>query len=140
MKRVLALVMLIAGNCNCYAHECTQQDKAESLVDSLYTWSDISTFQKRYASCDEGSISEGVTESVVTLLSKKWSTVAELQALINRNPMLEPWVLEHINTTANDQDLESIVVSAQKKCPSDSQRLCKRIETAASQALQELSE
>jgi len=122
-----------------YGKPCSPEDaqSADALIDNLDSWEKIAeTFQK-FQQCDDGSIAEGNSEAVARLLVDKWQTLPQLSKLIKHNPILKRFVLNHIDTTLNTDDLEKIKTLSLTSCPQEHLTLCKDINTAAMGSIDE---
>jgi len=142
MRRLatLACLFLVATG-SAVAKDCSPADEeaADMATDYLTNWQAVRDSYARYRQCDDGSIAEGNSEAVVRLLVDKWNTIPELVALTKQNADFESWVLKHIDTTVNGEDLESIERNAKENCGDNRKKICSKISSAASQALQELT-
>ena len=134
-----ALFFLVALAATADARTCTGKDAevADAAIDHLDTWADVDSNFRKYGHCDDGSIAEGNSESVARLLVDKWKTLSQLEALIKRHPALKAYVLRHIDTTLNTDDLKRIVELSTSSCPEDSKPLCVSLKAAAVKASQQ---
>jgi len=107
---------------------------ADAELDGLDTWSKIRTAFQRYGQCDDGSIAEGNSEAVARLLVDQWTTLPTLAALVRRDRGLEGFVLRHIDTTLDPDDLERIKMLASSRCPAGIESLCSALSAAATRA------
>jgi hypothetical protein len=57
-----------------------------------------------------------------------------LQALIRQEPALRAFVLSHVNSTLDTDELERIKRNASESCPSDGASLCADLRQAADRA------
>lgn len=121
------------------ASECTKEkaQAAENAVDHLNSWAAVYDSYVRYSSCDEGSSGEGQSEAVIRLLADQWRTLPALDTLVKRQPAFEQWVLSHIDSTLDSDDLQKTEDNAKMQCPSGHAALCKKIAAAASEAINE---
>jgi hypothetical protein len=99
-------------------------------------WARINTAFSKYGHCDDGEIAEGYSEAIARLLIDHWKALPELDAQIKLKPPLESFVLRHINSTLDTDDLAKIVTLSTKSCPKGMSPLCKALVNAASQAEQ----
>jgi hypothetical protein len=118
------------------ARTCTPKDAeaADAAVDHLDNWGDIDNNFRKFGHCDDGSIAEGNSEGVARLLVDKWQTLPQLADLIKRHPRLKAYVLHHIDTTLNTDDLTRIVELATTACPAKGEPLCADLKKAAARA------
>ena len=136
----LACLFLLATG-SAVAKDCSPADEeaADMATDHLTSWQAVRDNYARYSQCDDGSIAEGNSEAVVRLLVDKWSTIPELDALTKQNASFEAWVLKHINTTADGEDLATIERNAKENCGDGSKKICAKVGDVAKQALQEMT-
>lgn len=113
----------------------TQADAADAMVDKLTDWEAVDAFYDAYRQCDDGSIAEGSSEAVARLLVDRWGTLPRLLSLAKDRPALRTFVLRHINTTLDTDDLNKIVHNAVDMCPKGATDWCSGIRGAAEQAL-----
>lgn len=134
---LLAAISLSASNA--IASECTLKDAeaAEQAADHLTSWQAMSDNFTHYRQCDGGSIAEGNSEAVIRLLVDKWKTLHELSLLTRQNAAFETWVLSHIDSTLDSDDLQTTVKLATSQCPASESTLCQKIVKAAQAAIHE---
>jgi len=113
-------------------------DIADKALFRSKTWSDLRRWFEQFPDCDDGYISEGVSEYVTRFLAKRWSELPTLVREIKRNAQFERFVLDHIDATAAYDNLKAIVDSATKRCPSDTKSLCESIADSAREAVAEV--
>jgi hypothetical protein len=117
-------------------HSCSPKDAeaADAAVDRLDSWKKIDWAFRKYGHCDDGSIAEGNSEAVARLLVDQWDTLPALLTLVKRDPELKQFVLRHVDTTLDTDDLEKIEELAASNCPGGATLLCKELRTAAVRA------
>ncbi|NJQ20386.1 hypothetical protein HCO69_12185 [Pantoea sp. LS15] len=133
-------IMLVISNGAC-ANDCTsvkEMDKADNTASAIQGWQGVYSFYKNYSQCDDGYIAEEVSATVVELLANKWNSTPQLILISDTDNAFNTWILNHINTTTNDRDLQKVMNNARELCPENNQPFCKKIENAAQAALQEL--
>lgn len=113
-----------------------QADVASDLVDHLDSWRSVAAYFKSYRQCDEGSIAEGSSEAVARLLVDHWNTLPKLQQQIESDSALRSFVVAHINSTLDTDDLQKIAEYAATSCPAGLVSLCGALGDAAKGALQ----
>ena len=69
-------------------------------------------------------------------MSKYWDRFDELVSLTKHDPSFQNFVLNHIDATANPDDLSLLLKNVRKRRPSTSAPFCKEIEKAALSALE----
>jgi hypothetical protein len=110
------------------------EQAAQAAAVTLTDWSGVRSFFELYENCDDGGVADDVTQAVVTLLATRWDEVPRLAALIHQDAKFGAFVLSHIDTTADTDDLIEIRTLAAKKCRPDLQSLCNEIGQAALRA------
>lgn len=121
-----------------HAKVCSEREAtaADAMVDHPGSWANVNTTFTKYGHCDDGEIAEGNSEAVARLLVDHWDTLPQLAALIKRNPRLKAFVLRHIDTTLDTDDLTKIATLTASSCPAGMNALCRELGDAASKASQ----
>lgn len=123
------------------ATACTNAKAEEALdtVDTLHDWVSIHHFYQQYAACDEGGIAEGSAEAVARLLVDRWdqATIGKLDSLSREDTAFRAFVVDHVNTTLDSDDLAAIAQHASTACPADAGVLCRALGSAAAKSLDE---
>lgn len=112
--------------------------KADPALQSLKTWSDLHAWHKKFPKCDDGYFAEGLSEFVVASLAKRWETLQLLKTETIADNKFEAFVLKHIDSTTDEEDLALVAKNAKSKCPSKLGAFCKRIAKKAQMALKEI--
>ena len=135
----VAILILSAVACatNSHVDPAADFDQADQAMSRLDTWHDLSTWQKRFGRHDHGYIAEGISDFVVQKLAKDWGSLPELADQLERNPMLLPLVIRHIDATTSWDDLKQIVAFASANHNARFQVLCEQIGTEATAALRD---
>lgn len=130
-------VVLATCSLNAQAQQCSayQAERAQAAVDQLASWRGLDEARKRFGQCDDGGIAEGFSEAVARLLVDRWTTLGELQSLTRHDGHLLRFVLKHIDSTLDTDDLARIEELARTKCPSMQGATCHAIARAARRAL-----
>lgn len=126
-----------------YAADCStveDMNTADTVSSSIKDWSDVNSFFHKFKECDDGYIAEGLSVIIPQILAENWNTAPQLKTMTEKDKTFDAWILTHVNTTSDPIDLELIIKNSNEKCANNSQVFCKKIENAASQALQELKE
>ena len=135
----IGLVIMLAVSASAQAKRCTakEADAASAVVDQLDTWAKVERAFKKYRHCDDGSIAEGFSEAVARLLVDRWNTLPVLAQLAKTDPGLSRFVVRHIDTTLNTDDLEKIRDLSSRSCPAGSAALCTALHRATERAIRE---
>lgn len=131
------LCLLVAGSV--MAKDCSPSDAeaADLAVDHLNNWHEVYENVNQYSQCDDGSIAEGNSEAVIRLLVDKWNTLPELNTLVKKKPAFGEWVLNHVDSTLDSDDLQKAAHLATSQCPTTATMLCQQIVRAATQAAED---
>lgn len=141
MKTAFMAIMFLS--CGAHATGCEtvkEMDAADAAISEIHDWSGVNAFYRQLRQCDDGYISEGVSDAVARLLALKWSDVGQLVQVADKDEKFEIWVLSHVDSTVNDDDLNLIIKKAKDECTEKNRTFCKKIESAARLALQEQKE
>jgi hypothetical protein len=130
------LALGLSGACHAHAKTCSPKDAeaADAAVDQLDSWTKVEHAFKKYGHCDDGSIAEGNSEAVARLLVDHWTMLPLLAERVKRDPALKRFVLRHIDTTLDTDDLGKIVAFASSRCPKGVGSLCSELRKAAARA------
>ena len=134
----MALSMVFTASVAVADDVCWQ--KADPALGALRTWSDLHAWNKNYPKCDDGYFAEGLSEFVVASFAKRWETLHLLEAEIIADNKFEEFVLKHIDSTTDGDDLAVVIRNAKTKCPATLGAFCKRIAEKARMALKEIEE
>ncbi|MDY1037892.1 hypothetical protein [Lelliottia sp. CFBP8978] len=138
MKSIFLLLVLIIISGSVYAEECSDEDfNAADATIPLQTWNDVASFFNKFKQCDEGYLAEGVSTAVSVLLARHWEDFPQLLQVEKNNPDFEKWMLKHINTTANGEDIELIIKNSSMRCPQGETLICNKIGQSAKQVIKE---
>lgn len=136
--RLVSATLLAACTFSVQAQQCSahQAERAQAAVDHLDSWRGLEAARRRFGQCDDGAIAEGFSEAVARLLVDRWMTLGELLSLTRHNAQLKTFVLKHIDSTLDTDDLARIEELARLKCPATQQATCREIARAAYRARQ----
>ncbi|AUP76539.1 hypothetical protein CWS02_10855 [Enterobacter sp. EA-1] len=70
-------------------------------------------------------------------MAEHWNTLPDLGIQISKNPALKKYVLRHIDSTLDTNDLDKIQNYASHLCPAKQEELCGEIKVEAEKAVQE---
>jgi hypothetical protein len=142
--RALAVLLAILVSLAMAPHTGSAADRCMNTADKLLfkakSWSDLRKWFDIYADCDDGDLAEGVSNYVAVSLAQHWRDLPKLERQIEKNSRFEAFVIRHIDSTDDLDDLAGIVDNATKRCPSHSTALCASLANAARKALEEPTE
>lgn len=124
-----------------YAKDCGVSDEQFlKQLSKMKDWQSIySVFKINLPACpDDGFYAEGYSDVVVVALSKRWSDLGTLQALMARDAEFREFVYKHIDATTDEKDLGRVLRNARTRCPIKAKRLCEEIAVRAKRAIAEL--
>lgn len=132
----IVLAFVLVGACGAHAKTCSPEDAeaADAAVDNLDSWMKIASVFKKYRHCDDGSIAEGNSEAVARLLVDQWPTLPVLATLGKHDPAFKRFVLHHVDSTLDSDDLGKISALASSQCPTGAASLCSELLMAAARA------
>ncbi len=134
---ILVSILLTGGHSSAQWAGCPDVAQFVKEIDpATKTWKDLYRFFKTYPGCDDGVYGEGYSDFVSQSLSKYWNRLNELSSLIKKDPSFEDFVLNHINATADPQDIKAMLNNARTKCSVNHKAICTKIENAALSVLQ----
>jgi hypothetical protein len=110
---------------------------ADTLLFKVKSWADLHRWFRDYADCDDGNLADDVSEYVTSSLAKDWKDFPRLEQEIKHEPRFKEFVLHHIDTTTDTDDLEAVRRNATERCPAGSADLCASIAGAAQSTLKE---
>jgi hypothetical protein len=108
---------------------------ATSALSKLKNWAELHAYFTDFAACDDGGAADELTEKVVRLLVDRWDDTNILASEAQNDPKFLKFVVLHIDSTADTDDLDKIRANAAKHCPASLDALCKQIGSAARNAL-----
>lgn len=143
MRKCLQVLLLLAALSEARAapfeqqRRCTPQEatEADAMADRLDSWAKVDSAIRRYGHCDDGSIAEGNSEAVARLLVDQWASLPALVRLAKTSPGLRTFILRHVDSTVDTDDLERITWLATNSCPNVASALCRDLKLSASRAL-----
>ena len=113
--------------------DCNAADRA---WDDVRTWYEVRLWFEKYApACDDGSIAEGLSDKIVVRLAWQWESVAQLRKELDGHRAFRKFVLRHIDSTTNYDDLRKLRDNAKHRCPDGEAALCKAIVVQTDRAL-----
>jgi hypothetical protein len=134
---LLVLLVIAIGPMTVPSQErsCSEHDamEAEDTVTNLRNWEDVYRSFKQFGHCDNGTIADGYSASVVRLLSDHWDQLGDLNKLSSDRKFLA-FVIKHIDATVDEHELRNVIINSEKNCPKSAKMLCSLIEKAAKKA------
>jgi hypothetical protein len=118
---------------------CPEQTamQAEKAVAAARDWKSLHGVYRRYRQCDDGSIAEGFTESVMRVLVDKWSTLNDFSMLAKKDKVFADFVYRHIDESAGKADLLKVLENVKTNC-GVGKDVCNRIRGSAESAIKAL--
>ncbi|HEX5484434.1 MAG TPA: hypothetical protein VFX23_00415 [Limnobacter sp.] len=108
---------------------------ADTALEKVRNWEDVHRWYVKFGICDDGYLSEGLSDTIGGLMIQNWSKIGEFAATAHRNPQFLAFVLKHVNSTLDSQALGSIRENALNHCPEGYSDTCRKIGNSADQAL-----
>lgn len=108
---------------------------ADTALDNIDNWASVYIWYKNYSVCDDGYLSEGLSDTVGRLLDKNWSETTKFVEAARKDSKYLAFVLTHINSTLDSRVLESIHENTLNHCPKGYSDICQKIQVSADQAL-----
>ncbi|MBV6820734.1 hypothetical protein KWG64_22580 [Rahnella sp. PD12R] len=132
MKTFTAILSLALLTGTAHANICTENEAtaADLAVDNLSNWKAIYDNYTAYKQCDDGSIAEGNSEAIARMFADKWKETGKLQSLIDRDSTFEEYVLRHIDSTLDTNDLTQIAKLSSHSCPTSNKPFCSKLFSA----------
>lgn len=118
---------------------CSNADaeKADYEASRARTWDKLYHSYLHYSGCDDGSIGEGYSDSVVGLLAYHWDTLPQAFPLFSSDAGFHKFALKHIDSTTKYRDLKMVRAKAIHSCPAGGSEYCVQIRKAAENALRD---
>ena len=106
-------------------------------ADTLRTWDTLYKSYKLYGKCDDGAIAEGYSESVARILVDHWNTLPRVANLVAKDARFRRFVLGHVDSTLDLNDLKKIRANAKRQWPSGLSAICAELTKETDAALKE---
>lgn len=106
---------------------------AEISLDRALDWNDLYVYWKKYPGCDDGILSEGVSEKVVGFLLRDFSGLLRF-ARRNLEGEYFDFIISHINETLHPESL-LLISTMTKECDEVDKEFCGRLERQVNYAL-----
>jgi hypothetical protein len=98
-------------------------------------WNGLYRLFKQFGACDDGAIGERFSADVAHLFSVQWNHLDSLNRLASSGKAFEQFVLRHIDTTLDENDLLHLTDNSKSRCPTGQSRICKLIHARAQESL-----
>jgi hypothetical protein len=98
-------------------------------------WNALYRLFRQFGACDEGAIGERFSADVAHLFSTQWSHLDTLNRLAAADKAFERFVLRHIDTTLDEDDLLHLTDNSKSRCPAGQNRICSLIHARAQESL-----
>jgi hypothetical protein len=119
----------------CTPTEAQAAERSALLEVRALSWPTVYDSFKRFGHCDDGSVGEKYSDSIVRLLATRWDQLSTLRRLVLSDGKFHDFVLRHIDATTDEDDLKKVAVSARARCPAVAKTLCTSIEMRTDSAL-----
>lgn len=118
---------------------CTETESRAALDDAvtLRSWDNLYASYERYRQCDDGAISEGYSESIARILVDQWNTLDRFAELGITDVRFRTFVIEHIDSTLNGDDVARIKKNAKSGCEARLRTLCSDLAEQSDSVLNE---
>lgn len=142
-KQIAAMfILIILSQTGIFSQtiHCSHADaeKADYEAGRVQTWDKLYHSYLHYSGCDDGSIWEGYSDSVVRLLAHHWNTLPQAFPLFASDAGFYKFVLKHIDSTTKYDDLKMIRANTIRSCPTGGNEYCIQVRKAAKNALREV--
>ena len=97
-------------------------------------WNALYRLFKQFGACDAGSMGERFSADVAHLFSTQWNRLDALNHLA-ADKAFEEFVLRHIDTTLDEDDLLHLTDNSKSGCPAGQNRICRLIHARAQESL-----
>ncbi|HUN55243.1 MAG TPA: hypothetical protein VMU29_08820 [Smithella sp.] len=122
-------------------NQCSEATVIAAVKESsaLKSWQNIFDSYRKFLQCDDGAIAEGYSDSITILLANNWEALKDLKTLTETDKEFLKFVLKHIDTTVNPDDVKKISNNASQNCAANFSELCSLIKERADETLKELN-
>lgn len=128
----IMLFPIFASHLAAATDACPAYSKADLLLEKLYySWDNIYYYYKNYGACLDGYFGEGVTDAVVKRLANHWDEIPNLSPLFKHTPEFKSFILNNINSSADENYLLIINKLSKNACPKDMGEFCEKVEKIA---------
>lgn len=138
---VLPFVLAILPGCIHHTSLSTDPthcaDAADAALVQLGSWEALRQWFEQYPQYDDGYFAEGISQFVVHTLATRWETLDNLQDEFAINRSFRKFVLSHIDSTTDWEDLRAVVEHSKVRCPRRLKTLCTELAIEAQRALEE---
>lgn len=141
---VAVVISLVAGISAASAPAAAQRNCDEKLEKQAHEqpeprdWNGLYRLFRQFGACDSGAIGERFSADVAQLFSKQWAHLDTLSHFAAADKSFERFVLHHIDTTLDEDDLLHIADNSKLHCPTGENRICGLIHAKARESLDKL--
>ena len=141
LAALVAALALAAAPALAQPRICSRDEAsaAERSATALQSWTEVYDAYRRYGHCDDGAIGEGFSGSVVKLLAR-WERFEALHGLALADAGFRAFVIRHVDATALEHDLKTIIANSTERCRADAQPFCVDLKGAADAAIRQIRE
>ena len=127
-----ALALLSQAASASGSNACSDQAFSQDLA-GIKDWKGLRQLYRQYVEVclDDGFYAEGYSGAVVGVLTKNWPDLKNLQSLTTVDEQFRMFVLKHVDSTADPDELNQILRNTRTNCPAGLKELCHAIEVRA---------
>ena len=118
----------------CKPLEDAIEDVTKSKIYDEKALTRIFQLNRQFATCDDGSYGEGISDVTVKALAQSYQGVVKLAS---EDKGMLAFILKHIDSTTDLNDLDRVSQNSIHQCPKSRKKICKQIERAAKAASKE---
>lgn len=130
---VLLATALPAAAAEDYVNYYCDADKNDQAIGQVFViegWQSLYTFYTRFAGCDHGVVTDGISYRVADLLADHWGSFSAMRAVFFNHRSFKPFVLEHIDQAMSERQATAVLDNIRNRCPEGCDALCAEIERA----------
>jgi hypothetical protein len=120
-------------------NKCDEEAQMKSFSqEEPKSWTELYRLFKDFGACDAAGTSNRFSADVGRLFVNQWEQLEALNRLTIANKAFEQFVLRHLDTTIDENDLLVIADTSKTHCPAGQRRLCSLVHTKAQSTLDKL--
>ena len=137
---------LSAANSKCTSLDYSKFDKELTKAEKEFasspsgapSWTTIGNAFRKIKDCDEGYVSEGLSDLVVKLFALRWTSSKDYIVSRESDHKFLDFILKHIDATADTTELRLAESNLKSDCPSSLKGFCSNAILRADSSLKEL--